>query len=78
MLKSFPCLAVFMSSFTIMAIAIDRHRMICRPTYRQVLTGFHFCKALFELASLGEVHLKIDKYWAEDWLVGGNHHKQLI
>ena len=36
LVKVFPCLAVFMSSFTIMAIAVDRHRMICRPTYRQV------------------------------------------
>ena len=36
LVKVFPCLAVFMSSFTILAIAVDRHRMICRPTYRQV------------------------------------------
>ena len=35
-MKVLPCFAVFMSSFTIMAIAVDRHRMICRPTYRQV------------------------------------------
>ena len=39
LLKSFPCLAVFMSSLTIMAIAVDRHRMICRPTYTQLGFG---------------------------------------
>ena len=29
-----------MSSFTILAIAVDRHRMICRPTYRQVTSQY--------------------------------------
>ena len=27
-MKTFPCIAVFMSSLTIMAIAVDRYRMI--------------------------------------------------
>ena len=40
LVKTMPCLAAFMSSLTIMTIAVDRHRAICRPTLTQV--PFHF------------------------------------
>ena len=41
LVKVVPCMAVFMSSFTIIAIAVDRHRMICKPTFRQVSSSQH-------------------------------------
>jgi hypothetical protein len=34
--KTLPCIAVFMSSLTIVVIAIDRYLVICRPAQRQV------------------------------------------
>ena len=36
LVKCLPCVAVYMSSLTIIGIAFDRHRVICKPTYRQV------------------------------------------
>ena len=40
MVKVVPCLAVIMSSLTIMVIAVDRHRVICKPTFKQVKKSF--------------------------------------
>ena len=42
MIKTFPCIAVYMSSFTVVAIAIDRYRVIVHSNsmqigYRQVI-----------------------------------------
>ena len=37
LVRSVPCVAVYMSSLTIIGIAFDRHRVICKPTYRQVV-----------------------------------------
>ena len=37
MMKTFPCIAVFMSSMTIMAIAVDRYRIILHSQSKQVL-----------------------------------------
>ena len=39
MVKILPCLAVFMSSLTIIAIAADRHRVIISPDRLQVGAG---------------------------------------
>ena len=39
LVKTLPNLAVFMSSFTIVAIAIDRYITICRPTKPRVREG---------------------------------------
>ena len=36
LVKCLPCVSVYMSSLTIMAIAVDRHRVICKPTFSQV------------------------------------------
>ena len=36
LVKCLPCVTVYMSSLTIMAIAVDRHRVICKPTFSQV------------------------------------------
>ncbi len=36
LVKTLPCIAVFMSSLTIVVIAIDRYLVICRPAQRQV------------------------------------------
>jgi hypothetical protein len=36
LVKTLPCIAVFMSSLTIVVIAIDRYLVICRPTHKQV------------------------------------------
>jgi hypothetical protein len=35
-MKTFPCIAVFMSSMTIMAIAVDRYRIIIHSQSKQV------------------------------------------
>ena len=47
-----PCLAAFMSSLTIMTIAVDRHRAICRPTLKQVYISISplSCKILSSLS----------------------------
>ena len=39
MVKTLPCVAVFMSSLTIVVIALDRYLVICRPAHRQVPTA---------------------------------------
>jgi hypothetical protein len=36
LVKTLPCIAVFMSSLTIVVIALDRYLVICRPAHRQV------------------------------------------
>ena len=36
LIKTFPCVAVYMSSFTVMAVAIDRYRVIVRSSSMQI------------------------------------------
>ena len=53
--KTVPNLAVFMSSFTIVAIAIDRYYVICRPTRSQVyflMSFFSKLKSCYRLSNV--------------------------
>ena len=38
-MKTLPCITVYMSSLTNMALALDRYRVIVKPTSVQVSTG---------------------------------------
>ena len=44
--KTMPCIAVFMSSLTIVAIALDRYRVIVSSSSKQVIL-WHFLKGDF-------------------------------
>ena len=49
-MKTFPCIAVFMSSLTIMAIAVDRYRIIIHSQSKQV--GFEITASVYNVTEL--------------------------
>ena len=58
-MKTLPCVAVFMSSLTIVSIAVDRYRIIVHSTARQVRCSRNIIAGIRSFSKLELLYLNV-------------------